>query len=80
MSQAYKNTICHWYDGDAEAAAAFYAATFPNSSVDSVHRAPGDYPSGSKWQVRAAAKRVFEAMMEMGKIDIAGIEAARNVA
>lgn len=25
---------------------------------------------------RAAAKRAFEAMMEMGKIDVAGIEAA----
>lgn len=27
---------------------------------------------------RAAAKRAFEAMMQMGKIDIAGIEAARR--
>jgi predicted 3-demethylubiquinone-9 3-methyltransferase (glyoxalase superfamily) len=27
---------------------------------------------------RAAAKRVFEAMMQMGKIDVAGIEAARR--
>lgn len=27
---------------------------------------------------RAAAKRAFEAMMEMGKIDIAKIEAARR--
>jgi 2-polyprenyl-6-hydroxyphenyl methylase/3-demethylubiquinone-9 3-methyltransferase len=27
---------------------------------------------------RAAAKRAFEAMMEMGKIDIAAIEAARR--
>jgi predicted 3-demethylubiquinone-9 3-methyltransferase (glyoxalase superfamily) len=28
-----KNTICVWYDKDAEAAARFYAQTFPDSSV-----------------------------------------------
>ncbi len=41
-----KNTICLWYDHDAEAAATFYAATFPNSKVTAVHRAPADYPNG----------------------------------
>ncbi|MES2304275.1 MAG: VOC family protein [Gemmatimonadota bacterium] len=41
-----KNTICVWYDKDAEAAARFYAATFPDSRVDAVHKAPSDYPSG----------------------------------
>ena len=41
-----KNTICLWYDKDAEAAARFYAETFPDSAVSAVHRAPGDYPSG----------------------------------
>ena len=41
-----KNTICLMYDGDAEAAARFYAETFPDSAVGAVHRAPGDYPSG----------------------------------
>ncbi len=42
-----KNTICLWFDGDAEAAARFYAATFPDSRVTAVHQAPADYPSGS---------------------------------
>jgi len=159
MKQA-KNTICLWYDGDAEDAAHFYAKTFPDSSVGAVHRAPGDYPSGKEgdvltveftvlnipclglnggpsfkhseafsfqvatsdqaetdsywnaivdnggqesecgwckdkwglsWQItpsvlteaftgpdRAAAKRVFDAMMRMKKIDVAAIEAARR--
>jgi 2-polyprenyl-6-hydroxyphenyl methylase/3-demethylubiquinone-9 3-methyltransferase len=46
-----KNTICLWYDGDAEEAARFYAQTFPDSSVDAVHRAPGDYPDGKQGDV-----------------------------
>jgi predicted 3-demethylubiquinone-9 3-methyltransferase (glyoxalase superfamily) len=46
-----KNTLCLWYDGTAEDAARFYAATFPNSSVDAVCRAPGDFPSGHEGQV-----------------------------
>ncbi|QVM93536.1 VOC family protein [Pseudomonas entomophila] len=153
-----KNSICLWFDGDAEAAANFYARTFPDSRVTAVHQAPGDYPSGKQgdvitveftvmgipciglnggpmfkhceafsfqvatddqeetdrywnaiidnggeasvcgwckdkwglsWQIsprvltqavggadRAAAKRAFEAMMTMGKIDIAVIEQA----
>ena len=155
-----KNTICLWYDGDAEAAARFYASVFPNSKVSAVHRAPGDNPSGNQgdvltveftvlgipclglnggpmfkhteafsfqvatvdqaetdkywhaivsnggkesdcgwckdkwglsWQItpialtqaytdpdRAAAKRAFQVMMKMQKIDIATIEAARR--
>ena len=153
-----KNTICLWFNGHAEAAARFYAATFPDSSVGAVMRAPGDYPSGQQgdvltveftvmgipclglnggpafpqteafsfqvatddqaetdrlwnaiignggeasacgwckdkwglsWQItprvlteaitgpdRAAAKRAFDAMMGMRKIDVAGIEKA----
>jgi len=43
-----KNTICLWFDKDALAAARFYAATFPNSEVVAVHKAPGDYPGGKK--------------------------------
>src|SRR5512132_4396052 len=160
MPTPAKNTICLWYDRDAEAAARFYAATFPDSAVRAVHRAPGDFPSGKKgdvltveftvlsnpclglnggpafkhseafsfqvatvdqaetdrysnaiignggqksacgwckdnwglsWQITpialtnaitdpdpVAAKRAFDAMMEMKKIDIAAIEAARR--
>ncbi len=160
MSKPAKNTICLWYDGDAEEAAQFYAKTFPDSSVVAVHRAPGDYPAGKQgnvltvefivmgipclglnggpmfkhseafsfqvatddqaetdrywkaivdnggqesecgwckdkwglsWQITpvvltqavtdpnpAVAKRAFEAMMQMKKIDIAAIEAARR--
>ncbi|MEI9903169.1 MAG: VOC family protein [Asticcacaulis sp.] len=152
-----KNTICLWYNRDAEEAARFYAEVFPDSSVGTVHRAPSDFPSGKKgdvltveftvcgvaciglnggdafrqseafsfqiatddqaetdrywnaivgnggaesacgwckdkwglsWQITPrvltdamakggdVAKRAFEAMMEMGKIDVAAIEAA----
>jgi 2-polyprenyl-6-hydroxyphenyl methylase/3-demethylubiquinone-9 3-methyltransferase len=46
-----KNTICVWYDKDAEAAARFYAATFPDSAVGAVIRAPGDYPDGKQGDV-----------------------------
>jgi len=46
-----KNTICLWYDGDAEEAARFYWKTFPDSSVGAVLYAPGDFPSGKKGDV-----------------------------
>ena len=46
-----KNTICLWFDKDAHEAARFYAATFPDSEVTAVHKAPGDYPGGKKGDV-----------------------------
>ena len=58
MTQA-KNTICLWYDKDAEAAARFYAETFPDSSVDAVHKAPGDFPSGKKGDVLTVEFKVM---------------------
>lgn len=48
-----KNTICLWYDRDAETAARFYVETFPDSSIDSVHRAPSDWPCGKAGDVLA---------------------------
>ena len=46
-----KNTICIWYDKDAEAAARFYTELFPDSKITAVRRAPGDYPSGQEGDV-----------------------------
>lgn len=46
-----KNTVCLRYDGTALDAARFYAATFPDSSVGNMTRAPGDYPSGKQGDV-----------------------------
>lgn len=46
-----KNTICLWYDNDAEEAANFYASVFPDTTVIAVHQAPADYPSGKQGDV-----------------------------
>lgn len=51
MTPPAKNTICLWFDKDAEEAARFYAKTFENSFVGPITRAPGDYPSGTEGQV-----------------------------
>jgi predicted 3-demethylubiquinone-9 3-methyltransferase (glyoxalase superfamily) len=51
LNKPAKNTICLWYDKDAEAAARFYASVFPDSEIKAVHRAPGDYPSGQQGDV-----------------------------
>ena len=46
-----KNTICLWYDHDAEEAARFYARTLPDSTVGAVQRAPSDFPGGKAGDV-----------------------------
>lgn len=51
MTKIAKNTICLWFDHEAEEAAKFYAQTFPNSSVNAVHHAPSDNPSGKQGDV-----------------------------
>ena len=59
MDKPAKNTICLWYNRDAEEAARFYAKTFPDSSVGAVHLAPGDFPSGKKGQVLTVEFKVM---------------------
>lgn len=51
MAKGPKNTICLWFEKDALAAAEFYAATFPDSKVGTVHRAPSDFPDGKAGDV-----------------------------
>ena len=46
-----KNLVCLWYDGEAEAAARFYAEVFPDTRVTAIHHAPGDYPDGKAGDV-----------------------------
>jgi predicted 3-demethylubiquinone-9 3-methyltransferase (glyoxalase superfamily) len=53
MNKQSKNTICLWYEKDAQAAAEFYAATFPDSKVIGVQYAPSDFPDGKKGDVLA---------------------------
>lgn len=54
-----KNTVCLWFDKDAEEAARFYAATFPDSQVTAVHQAPGDFPGGKKGEALTVEFSVF---------------------
>jgi predicted 3-demethylubiquinone-9 3-methyltransferase (glyoxalase superfamily) len=42
---------CLWFNRNAEEAANFYAETFPDSRIDSIERAPGDYPNGKSGDV-----------------------------
>ena len=46
-----KNTVCLWYEHDAEEAARFYTDIFPQSRLGVVHRAPADYPDGKAGDV-----------------------------
>lgn len=48
MNVIPKNTICLWFDKNAQEAAEFYAATFPDSKVTAIHKAPDDFPAGKK--------------------------------
>ncbi len=54
-----KNTICLWFDREAESAARFYAEVFPDSAVTAVHHAPADYPSGKAGDVLTVEFTVF---------------------
>jgi len=46
-----KNSVCLWFDRSALDAATFYAKTFPDTTVDAVNHAPGDFPDGKKGDV-----------------------------
>jgi predicted 3-demethylubiquinone-9 3-methyltransferase (glyoxalase superfamily) len=46
-----KNTICIWYEREAEAAARFYASIFPDSELIAVHRSPMDNPGNKAGDV-----------------------------
>lgn len=59
MTATARNIVCLWYDGTAEDAARFYAETFPDSSVDAVYRAPGDYPAGMIGDVLTVSFKVM---------------------
>jgi predicted 3-demethylubiquinone-9 3-methyltransferase (glyoxalase superfamily) len=39
-------THCLWFDTEAEEAVEFYVSVIPDSRIDAVQRAPGDYPAG----------------------------------
>ena len=54
-----QNTLCLWFDGAALEAATFYAQTFPDSAVNAVHHAPGDYPAGKQGDVLTVAFTVM---------------------
>ncbi len=54
-----KAILCLWYEGDAEAAAHFYAATFPDSHMGDISRAPGDYPDGKQGDALTVALTVL---------------------
>ena len=51
MAEKTKVVTCLWFNKNAQEAAEFYAATFPNSRVTAVHRSPSDYPSGKAGDV-----------------------------
>ena len=53
-----KATICLWFDKDAEEAARFYVATFPDSSMGKIQRAPGDFPGGKQGDALTVEFRV----------------------
>jgi predicted 3-demethylubiquinone-9 3-methyltransferase (glyoxalase superfamily) len=46
MVAVQRITPCLWFDGQAEEAAQFYVSLFSDSRIDTIARAPGDYPAG----------------------------------
>jgi predicted 3-demethylubiquinone-9 3-methyltransferase (glyoxalase superfamily) len=54
-----KNTICLWFNKNAQDAARFYAATFPDSEIAAIHKAPGDFPGGKEGEILTVEFTVF---------------------
>ena len=75
-----KNTICLWFNKDAEAAARFYAATFPDSTVTAVRTAPCDYPGGKEGDQPAAPDDSSVRMGSLSSSSSAPKEASSSVA
>ncbi|MFM7349568.1 MAG: VOC family protein [Erythrobacter sp.] len=77
-----RNTICVWYDREAEYAARFYASVFPDSQEETDRYwnaviGNGGRESDCGWcKDKWGVKRAFGAMMTMQKLDHAAIEAA----
>src|SRR6476620_454818 len=51
MAEKIRIATCLWFDKNAEEAARFYAATFPDSRVIAVRKSPSDYPNGKAGDV-----------------------------
>ena len=53
------NTVCHWFEKDAQDAARFYPATFPDSEVTAIRNAPDDFPDGSQGTILSVESTVL---------------------
>lgn len=51
MTNKIRMMPCLWFNKNAEEAAQFYAATFPDSRITAVHKSPTDYPNGKAGDV-----------------------------
>jgi len=51
MTDTIRIATCLWFNKNAEEAAKFYAATFPDSRVTGIHKAPADFPGGKAGEV-----------------------------
>ena len=43
--------VCIWFQSAADEAVRFYAATFPDTRLERIHTAPGDFPDGAQGQL-----------------------------
>ena len=69
-----KNTICLWYDRDAEAAARFYVSVFPNSKIGAItHYGPGTpQPEGTPLTVSFERLPARDPRIGRLRVDLAG--------